>query len=31
MGERIIALHPNVKQGVNIDKAKYDAARQVQK
>jgi len=25
MGERIKTLHPDGKQGVNIDKAKYDA------
>ena len=25
MGERIRTLHPDGKQGVNIDKAKYDA------
>ena len=25
MGERIKTLHPEGKQGVNIDKAKYDA------
>ncbi|MEZ4771241.1 MAG: hypothetical protein R2844_22830 [Caldilineales bacterium] len=28
MGERIMTLHPDGKQGVNIDKAKYDAVRQ---
>jgi hypothetical protein len=28
MGERIITLHPAGKQGVNIDRAKYDLIRQ---
>ena len=31
MGERIMTLHTDGKQGVIIDKAKYNAARQVQK
>ena len=28
MGERIMTLHPNGKQGVNIDKAKYALIKQ---
>ena len=28
MSERIMTLHPDGKQGVNIDKAKYDVIRQ---
>lgn len=28
MSERIMTLHPAGKQGVNIDKAKYDVVRQ---
>lgn len=28
MTERIMTLHPDGKQGVNIDKAKYDAIKQ---
>lgn len=28
MGERIMTLHPDGKQGVNIDRAKYEAVRQ---
>ena len=27
MSEKILTLHPQGKQGVNIDKAKYDAVR----
>lgn len=28
MSERILTLHPDGKQGVNIDRAKYDVIRQ---
>lgn len=28
MGERILTLHPAGKQGVNIDRSKYDLVRQ---